>query len=130
MLKTFRLLLLVLLAVVLPLRGALADVACCAGEPDALQQAMATGGHDHGAPDAHGHVHGHHDDARAAPADDGNAPADGCHGCTASCSATPILTATPVVRATPSVTETRFPALSAPAPSHPSEGLERPPRTV
>lgn len=126
--KTVRLLLLVLLAVVLPLRGALADVACCAGEADALQLAMTAGGHEHGAPDPHGHAHVHHAPADTASADDGSAPADGCHRCTASCSATPITTAVPVVAATLAVTEARFPALSAPPPSHPSDGLERPPR--
>lgn len=131
--KVARILLLTLLALVLPLRGALAGIACCAGDLAELEQAVAQV---HGHPgEAHGdaaHAHHHdHGDAAAEPGDTHGAsgPYDKCHACTASCSAVSLIGALPVIPTPPAAAGVVFPALSAPPPSHASEGQERPPRS-
>ena len=91
--KTVRLLLLVLLALVLPFRGALANVAYCAGGPSEFEHSVSLV-HDHGVDhaqpvvahnQAHDHAGAHSDSGKASA----NASVDKCKFCTASCSATP-----------------------------------------
>lgn len=142
--KTFRLLLLVLLALVLPFRGALANVAYCAGGPGALEHAVSQP-HDHGpAQGDHDGHHEHHEHAADHAADHasvGSAPGeaadpsaggsvDRCNLCSASCSATPFVSAPPDLPTPVVVAQAAYPALCAPPPSHPSEGQERPPRRI
>ena len=133
--KAARFLLLVLLAVLLPLRGALADVAHCA-------TGSATTAADVSAPLAppgpHGDAHatGHHHAIEASQAPAGHLQAgeahaaDNCNLCTVSCSTTPFASAAPSLTAPASIAAGPYPALIAPPPSHSSEGQERPPRSV
>lgn len=135
--KTVRLLLLVLLALVLPLRGALANVTWCMDRAHGAGHAVSTA-HEHGSAHgddghAHGGEHAHADHLLSASSGgSGDATDDPCaeHGsvCAASCAAPPIMSAPPVVLAPMAAAATPFPALTAPPPSHPSEGQERPPR--
>lgn len=153
--KSVRILLLVLLTLVLPWRGALAQVVHCAGTANEMTHAVVAapghdgghhgghdGGHDAGPADGHPGAHHHGDDGRQVPADQG-APgavadagdppataADACDLCTASCASPPILMAPPVLLSSPVVAASAFPALDAPPPSHHSEAQERPPRSL
>lgn len=135
--KVARILLLVLLALVLPFRGALANVAHCAGGPGEFVRSVPAV-HEHGGAahvhDAHVHAQdpghdqaGAHGDADKTPA---GAAADKCNLCSASCSATPFVSAAPVIAAPLQVADAAFPALLAPPASHPSDGQERPPRSI
>ena len=132
--KTVRLLLLVLLALVLPFRGALANVAHCAGGASEFEHSVPLV-HDHGADHAQ-QVVAHHEvhDHAGAQGDGGKASAsasvDKCKFCTASCSATPCMSAAPTVATPAVVADAAFPPVLAPPPSHPSDGQERPPRSI
>lgn len=134
--RTVRILLLVLLAVLLPVRGALAGAGHCAGSPDAVVQVVAAaqahsdahahGGHGAAPADA---VHAAHH-ASPAGGEDLSASADPCTLCTATCSATPFL-GEPVAMPMPlAAAGTSFPALAAPPSCHATEGPERPPRSA
>lgn len=139
--KALRVWLLLLLAVLLPVRGAVAATMLCSvggmrmqtnvnvGAQPAAHAAMAQGHHQHRA----GH-HGHHagataDIAQAAdPAGQDRAAADKCNLCSASCSLTPLVSALPTL-AEPLAANVEFSALSAPPPQFFSDGQDRPPRT-
>jgi len=121
-----------MLALVLPFRGALANVASCAGGPIGFDGVAALVHHDAGVAHVH-QAHGHdHDHASSAP--DGSkatsSSTDKCNVCTAACSATPFMSAALLVLSPTVVADAAFPALHAPSPSHASEGPERPPRTI
>jgi hypothetical protein len=124
--KILRLWLLVLLAVLLPVRGAMAAAMLCPPAGVGTQQELRTV-HDH-AGDSHaqaGHHHegeAHHDEA----ADPGH---DKCNLCSAFCSLTPLLSEQPGVPPPPDAPAASFPDFSAPAPSFLSDGQERPPRS-
>jgi hypothetical protein len=143
--KSLRLWLLVLLAVLLPVRGAMAAAMLCApagvGTQSELRLADAkTAGHHHeaqplaGAHDhaAHAHAHSHadatHDRAAGGHHDAGSAQ-DRCNLCSALCSVTSLPSTPPTLPAPQELGATAFPALSAAAPSFFSGGPERPPRT-
>jgi hypothetical protein len=127
--KTLRSLLLVLLALLLPLRGALAQAAHdCVGISGQWVGAEAAG-HDHVHQAGHeqtgeGHDHGQHLHDHAPDA------ADACDICAASCTATSFMNALPKLAVPLPLSVVQFPALEAPPPSHPSEGQERPPRSI
>lgn len=128
--KTVRIFLLVLLALMLPLRGALANIAHCAGSPSGFGPALtATQDHAGHGYESHGHAQSHSDHEAAAAADD-SASADDCNLCTASCSATPYMACAPVVAAPKKLADAVFPSLLAPPSSHPTDGQERPPRSI
>ena len=145
--KTVRVLLLVVLAMLLPLRGALAEVVHCVGMPETTS-AVATESEPGTMPEAepvhHDHGHDHHAPAGepelGMSADVGTAATaahdhfsgsfDKCHLCTASCASTPFISAPPTVAEPMPVAAARYPSLTAPVPSHPSEGQERPPRSL
>ena len=130
--KLLRLCLLLLLAVLLPLRGALAAAAPCAGDglPVHLGQAHAQGhamhhhthhmhhmasADGHGGP--HAHDHGHDDAAK-------------CNLCASCCSAPPLPpTFSPAVVPLEGV-PARFAVLQAPVPAFLAGGQERPPRSA
>jgi len=126
--------LLVLIAVLLPVRGTLAAVAHCAGGSNEPATVHAVGqNHDHA---HHETSHGHTDAVEVhadAPAD-GQDPAVGdavnCNLCTASCAATPFVSSAPATAVPLSLVATSFAALTAPPSSHASEGPERPPRSI
>jgi hypothetical protein len=129
--------LLLLLAVLLPVRGALAAAMLCPVAEAGMQaelhaqvvpamhedmdHAMAHSGHgevhDHAAPSHHhdGHDHG---------------AADKCNMCSAFCSLTPLVSGPPTLPEPPALSDVKFPHLSIPAPSFISDGQERPPRTI
>ena len=121
--KLLRILLIALLALLLPLRGALAAVTVC-GEMDHGVQTEQPA-HDHTS-------HGHGDDGRG----DGHSPGHGHDGithvakCGVSCAVTPLASSEPHVAGLVAVATITFPAYGAPAPSFISGGPERPPRTL
>lgn len=143
--KLLRLWLLVLLAVVLPVRGAMAATMLCAPAGGSHHQAQApedgpldhgTGnlgpsGHvDHGAgdPDANTkHDGASHDHGKAAH---DHSTGDKCNVCSASCSGLPLPSAATAIGAPVVLASVCFPRLSAPAPTFQSDGQERPPRTL
>lgn len=139
--KLARHLLLVLLALVLPLRSALAAIDCCSDAMSAPGPAVAQvhehAAHADGAPahpgaDAH-HEHHGHDTAEQPPMDGTPDPSATCHACTASCaascSAVSLLSDMPVLPLPGAGADIVFPSLLTPPPSHASEGQERPPRS-
>lgn len=127
--KFLRLFIVALLAVLLPLRGALAAVAVCedvdAGERTELVV----------------HSHGAHDGAAQAGQDEvshdhGDGVVHSHNGvthvvkCATSCSLTPLAMSDPSLVGSVVVTTISFPAYRALAPSFISDGQERPPRTL
>lgn len=157
--KLLRVAFLVLLAALLPLRGALAGVRC--GGPAAQSAAAATAaagpeGHAHshhgghaGQGDHHGDLHGGHHGAAhgeaaeapgagaatappdGGPGDDGVSGHAGCGKlCAAFCSLTPLPAAAPALPGAPPALALDFPRLSAVVPPFQSGAPERPPRTV
>jgi hypothetical protein len=136
--KSLRLWLLLLLALLLPVRGAVAAAMLCPAPGPAVPAQSSER--------AHGSVHtAAHDDAShrmfavdaqaahdhdaAAGAASGATP-DDCNLCSAFCSATPLLSSVATAPAVPEHAADRFPALSAPVPSFVSEGQDRPPRSA
>ncbi|MGN6528895.1 MAG: hypothetical protein ACTHL8_21075 [Burkholderiaceae bacterium] len=124
--RLLRVWLLVLLAILLPMRGAIAAASPCEGlAHHAPAQRMHTHHHMHAAvePDAASaadHGAAHHDDAGI----------DKCNLCASCCSATPMpMTFSPTVAALGDHVAT-FPLLQAAAPTFLSEGQERPPRSI
>jgi hypothetical protein len=134
--KTFRILVVLLLALLLPLRGAVAATMLCATPGEASEVTAAQ--HE----DEHGRHAGHHDpamhaDHQAMAADpapshhDGQgAHADACNLCTSGCHATPLATAPPQLAQPRLTARLVFPALCVPAPAFQSDGQERPPRSI
>lgn len=129
--KSIRVWLLVLLAFVLPMRGAMAAAMVC----------LPSAAHSQAVPGAHGHEHaGHgpaaHGDAAAQPhaAHDHGSPAGHdatgkCSVCATCCSVSvPVVSAFTPAQAPPAAV--RFPELPAPAAEFHSGGQERPPRTT
>ncbi len=132
--QTLRLLLLALLAVLLPLRGALATAGHCAGSKSPVTLAIAAtpghadvhthGAHGGGAADS---VHAQH---HAADGEPYTAFADPCALCTATCSNTSFVGTPLSVAAPTALAGASFPALIAPPLRHAAEGPERPPRST
>lgn len=135
--KSFRVWLLVLLTVMLPLRGALAAAMMCpvAGTGVQTEVQMAEQAHDHG----HAHSHeasGHHDGSELASQHAGHHdfagvgdPSDNCNLCSAFCSVTGMVSGTAATAESQTVA-TVFPHLYAQPPSFVPDGQERPPRTI
>lgn len=134
--KAFRICLLLLLAVLLPVRGAVAAAMLCsvAGSGmqtesivhppahDAMDQAMAEAAHAHHGHDAsasQGHDHGK-----------GHASSEECNMCSAYCSITPLVSEVPRLPVPLDPPSIKFPGLSSPAPTFLSDGQERPPRSI
>lgn len=134
--KQLRIVILVLLAVLLPIRGAVAAAMVCPkGAASQTVTAAAEHGHhdmhaDHG---LHGHeAASHHGADEGAPSDDaaGAEHAGTCQFCVTGCCVTPLASA-PLEIAGPLLTDSvTFPALCAPIAAFQSEGQERPPRTI
>ena len=143
--KTVRLCLLLLLAVLLPARGAVAAAMLCApagvgaaGEPRISSHppshAMghhAMGHHGDGADTHAAHPAGLHGDGLSSGGDaDASSPQDRCTLCAAFCSLTPLVGSAPGLFVPQALPAAPFPALSAPVPSFLSDGQERPPRSL
>jgi len=131
--KIVRLWFLLLLAVLLPIRGAVAAAMLCPVGGAGMQVELRAAG-----PGAHHEMDGSHDHHEAAdPAHagsehrDGHDPgvADKCNMCSAFCSLTPLLSEPPRLPEPMALPSVKFPDLSTPAPSFVSDGQERPPRT-
>ena len=126
--KTLRIWLLVLLAIALPLRGAMAAAMSCADGPGHVHAApVADNAPDHaghGGQDA-SHSHAQHDHASASSHDAG----DKCSLCAACCSvAVPATVRVAMPQAPPVAVQ--FPEHRAPHAEFFSGGQERPPRTI
>lgn len=126
-LKLLRIALLLVLALLLPIRGAVAAAMLCPAAGADVSMEVAGPHHHAGADDAADGAHAdagpHHHHA----AQDG-AP-DKCNLCSACCPLSPLAGGAPGVPPPLEVGGVGFPTLSAPAPVFLSGGLERPPRT-
>jgi len=136
-------LLLLIVALTLPFRGAMAAVGifCHLGSADAFataQQphhhgvdadAVITGGHEG---EEHSRVaDSHHQAAQSDVSEDSSAPvSDTCAYCSASCGAAPLAPAAVAFEAPFPNGAERFPALPVPHVRSIAGGLERPPRTI
>lgn len=115
--KILRVLLLVFLALLLPIRGAVAGAMLCPqGHPPPVHEQVVEH-HEH---DMHGQDH-HHDQADHD---------SGCNLCASFCSMTSLLSAMPTLMPSTLAATLSFPALSAPAPTFQSDGQDRPPRST
>lgn len=127
--KTARIWLLLLMAVLLPIRGAVAGAMLCpfggSGMQAELQVVEPHAGHhtmDH-------HEAGHDPDGGQHEDHDHGAK-DKCNMCSAFCSLTPLLSDVPRLPEPGALPAMKFPDFSTPAPSFLSDGQERPPRTI
>lgn len=116
--KTLRLCILLLLAVLLPVRGAVAAAMMCPPTGSGSQHAM------HGSGEHAGH---HHELASSAAHD--HATGDKCGLCAACCTAAPLVSSVPGLSVPSDLRAARFPAPLSQAPSFLSGGQERPPRS-
>lgn len=134
MAKILRIWLLVLLAVLLPLRGAVAAAMLCSPSAASTSQAQTTVSHHEGhhgdptqaadaTPASAEHVHAHNHDP-------GSNHAQKCNLCASFCSMTLIPTACTNLIGLPEPASARYPELAAKTPSFLLEGQERPPRTI
>lgn len=117
--KSLRIYVVVILAVLLPLRGVSAAVVTCAQAPAPYTQTAGMS-HDH---QAHGEVA--LGDASQSHEHDG---LDKARHCVSSCAAVPLMSALPSVASPTDASSTVFPRFAAPAPSFQSGGQDRPPR--
>ena len=123
--KSIRVCLLVLLALLLPIRGAVAAAMLCPMAEAGTQAQQVHGPHEHhDHASSHSHAADHTADHAAAKV------ADRCHLCSAFCSLTPLMSGVPTVAAPPGLAATAFPDFSAPSASFLSDGQERPPRSI
>lgn len=131
--RTVRALFVIFLALLIPLRGAVAGAMLCpaGGAPaTAASHAQHPATHDDAAASHHGtahHEHAHHDQAR--PVATHASHDGGCNLCTAFCSMTPMPSAAPTIEPSTLSATLSFPPLQAPAPSFQSGGPDRPPRS-
>ena len=116
--KTLRLCILLLLAVLLPVRGAVAAAMMCPPAGSGSPHAM------HGSGEHAGH---HHEHAPRAAHD--HAVGDKCSLCAACCTTAPLPSSVPGLSAPDDLRAAGFPAPLAQAPSFLSGGQERPPRS-
>jgi hypothetical protein len=131
--RRFRVWMLVLLAVLLPMRGAMAAAMLCApSSPGVTAQAPLPQHSDsHHDDSGHaGHDHAQHEHAGGAHDHHAAASQDKCNLCSATCSLTPLLNHIAGVALPSNLQTASFPAFAAPAPSFLSDGQERPPRTT
>jgi hypothetical protein len=116
--KTLRLCILLLLAVLLPVRGAVAAAMMC----------PPTGSGSHHAVQGSGEHAGHHHEHASGAAHEHTA-GDKCGLCAACCTAAPLPSSVPGLNAPADLRAAGFPALRTQAPSFLSDGQERPPRS-
>jgi len=130
--KSVRIWLLLLLALLLPVRGAVAAAMLCpiagSGVQTEVQASADHAAHEamHKHKDAHEHAASH---AHTADHEHGKA-ADRCNLCSAFCSLTPLAGSVPTLATPLDLSTTTFPDFSAPPPSFLSDGQERPPRSI
>ena len=123
---------LVVLAMLLPVRGAMAAAMLCApsipGVAGLTTPTQDTSAHH----DPTGHDHDHAQHEHGAGDGDHHAPAsqDKCNLCSATCSLTPLVHHVAGVQVPRDLKTASFPDLAAPPPSFLSDGQERPPRSI
>lgn len=136
---------LLLVALLLPIRGAVAATMVCAEMGGAGQRvtsaahahqgldmaaADAVDGHHHGDAQAHEghHAHAAPDGASAGSTD--GATSDTCHICASGCGVAALLTAFPGPLVAPPQALTLFPSVAVPPLNFQLDGQDRPPRTI
>lgn len=139
--KAFRVFLLVVLAVLLPVRGAVAAAMLCPAAGSGMQNEVNLHSAPHEAMDhamdhamshepaeaPHDHAsagHGHHDHGQDPAA------SDECNLCSAYCSITPLMSEVPPLPAPLDPPSVKFPDFASRAPTFLSDGQERPPRSI
>ena len=136
--RAVRLCLLVVLAVLLPLRGAVAAAMLCSPTGTGMQTELRIQPAAHHAMeqdqgiahDHHGSVHHDHAASEHAGSDQGHPSSDHCNLCSAYCSITPLLSALPTLPHPLDAPAVKFPDIASPAPTFLSDGQERPPRSI
>lgn len=137
--KRVQIWLLLLLAVLLPIRGALAAAMLCPPAGVGTQMELRVLDHQlghHQLMDAPapvvGHDHAMHGHGPESAADGGTqlGATDRCNQCSAFCSLTPLVSSALSMPVPHELGAASFPDLSAPAPSFFSGGQERPPRSI
>ena len=128
-----------LIAVLLPVRGALAAAMVCATVGGGTQTEVVahdhSTGHDamraeHGS-HAHDHTdHAHSPDSQPSPPAASSDVPSTCNLCCYFCSLTPLVSSLPSLAVPRLPSSASFPDIAAPVPSFVSEGQERPPRTI
>lgn len=120
--KSLRIFVLALLAMLLPLRGVSAATTLCEQLSTPHAEALVLEhGHETASDAGHDQSQQH---------DHGHSGADKGRHCVSSCSATPLMTALPTFASAPGASTTVFPSFAAPAPTFLSDGQERPPRSI
>lgn len=143
--KPFRLVVLLLVALLLPIRGTVAATMVCA-EMGGTGRLVASAAHAHqglhragaetakGQHDdhaqAHAEHHAHGDQQGAADGATDGATGDTCHLCASGCGLAALLTAFPAPLLAPPAAPTRFPSVAVPPLDFQLDGQDRPPRTI
>jgi hypothetical protein len=134
--KTFRIWLLVFLAVLLPIRGAVAAGMLCETEParhavaQTLHLASSAAEPHHGDDgDRHGHTHASTSSDDAVNEPGSSSGTDACNLCVAYCSVTALPGSLPCMAVPVVSVGVSYPYAAAAAPSFIPGGLERPPRS-
>jgi hypothetical protein len=133
--KHLRTFILVLLAVLLPIRGAVAAAMQCPGEASTISTAASAG---HGRHDMHAdhdmevHQVAPHDHSHETASDESPSPghATACQFCAGGCCVTPLAFAPPSVASPCLAASAVFPALTARVTAFYPDGQDRPPRTI
>ncbi len=131
--KALRLILLVLLALLLPIRGALGAAMMCPEGGVSVSMtatAPASGHHHHSADNETAALHHGQPSSSDHTHTDTTAHAGGCNNCASCCSVTPVLSALPAIQAPVDVEAVSFPPLLLPAPTFHCDAQERPPRST
>lgn len=133
--RALRILLLVSLTLMLPVRGVMAAAMLCPPSAAGMGGAMHASPASTGEHAAHTHGAEHHgtaivDAAAAGHHHETGAAADTCHLCSACCSVPPVPSAAPSMPQPHAVAAGDFPAYTVPVPRFLSDAQERPPRST
>jgi hypothetical protein len=133
--KYLRTFILVLLAVLLPVRGAVAAAMLCPGESSEIGTAASAGQgeHDmHAGHDMEMHHAATHDHSHGAASDESpsGGHATACQFCAGGCCVTPLAFSPPSVESPRLAASAAFPALTARVTAFYPDGQDRPPRTI
>jgi hypothetical protein len=134
--KYLRTFILILLAVLLPVRGAVAAAMLCPGESMTIATVVVAehGHHDmHAGQDVQSHHTATHDHSHGHPSNDSPSGThqSACQFCAGGgCCVTPLAFAPPAVVSPMLITSAAFPALTARVTVHYPDGQDRPPRTI
>ena len=137
--KHLRILILVLMSILLPMRGVLAATMMCPGGegPDAAVVVAEPGHHGHPEMQADHEMHAdhsqvHHHAGEGVPDDESSSGEHSttCHFCASGCCMASIVGTVTSPRQPRLTSSATFPALSAPVAAFQSDGQDRPPRTI